>query len=585
MNEYKKAIEQITELFDKKKVKDLDTSIELVKTQLEILVELFDSSENEDDKQWAVKYCVSKLLPILTKMLASPKVDETKVSLIYHIYKKSYAFSGRRSLAHFIDYMEWDRPSNNKVYVNRKEILNPIVFYLNKMMFDSNFKVLGISLSPSMGKSFVINYFTAWCYGVDNNSSILRLSYSEELLNGFSRSIKDLISSDLYADIFPTFSLYKNNPFEKSKDSDWKIKNTDVLTSHYIRTRDGAVTGVRANKAIILDDITKGAEEANNDSVHEGYWKKYTSEWYNRRDGLNTKYIFVGTMWSPKDILNMIRETEERESPLISDERFKYVKRCEDDHAAFIAIPLLDENDKSTCEIVMPTKEALKLRDITDPYLWSCVYQQNPIAPSGLEFSYENLRTFRINELNYDELNTYAFAVLDPTRKGKDNISMPIFRSNLQGDSHYMIDVYYKKIAMTEAYDDIVQKIRDNKITRFFVENNTDTSLKSILEMKLKEKGINFCIVDEKYNTAKKEIRIKDNRGLITRMMVFKSKGEYSPNSDYGRFMTAFTTYSFDYANKNDDAPDSLALYVAQIIMDNKKQNKIVAIDRSAIGL
>ena len=36
------------------------------------------------------------------------------------------------------------------------------------------------------------------------------------------------------------------------------------------------------------------------------------TEWYNRRDGSSTKFIFAGTMWSPEDILN--RVTVDRES-------------------------------------------------------------------------------------------------------------------------------------------------------------------------------------------------------------------------------------------------------------------------------
>lgn len=582
MSEYKKAIESIMELFDKKQVKDLDTSIELVKTMYEILVEMFDSAEEEDDRQWSVKYAVQNLLPLLQKMLQSPKVDENKVGAVYSVYRKTYAFSGRRSFAHFIDFMEWDRPTDSKVFMNRKEVLTPIVFYLNKMLFDNELRYLVFSLPPSFGKTFLLNYFSAWTFGININNSILRMSYNEELLVGFSRSIKDLLTSDTFAEIFPTFRLYKNKPFDKEKDSDWKIKNADVIISHYIRTRDGGTTGVRAKTAIIFDDMTKGRDEANNDSMHKMYWEKYTTEWLNRRENEFVKYIFAGTMWTPSDILNRITEEESKGTVVKPSEKFKYVWETEDGHAVFIRVPLLDENDVSTCTKVMSTREALKMREITDPFLFSCVYQQKPIAPSGLEFAWENLSIYA--ELPEDKLTNYAYAVLDPTRKGKDNISMPICRATVDGEHYYVVDWFYKRIAMTEAYDDIVDKVIEHKITNFVIENNTDTSLKTVLELKLKEKGIGFCTITEKFNTAKKEMRIKDARGLILRKMKFKSKGQFSPNSDYGRAMEAFTTYSFDYANKNDDAPDSLALFVNQFMLDTKKTNKISAIDRSSLG-
>ena len=60
----------------------------------------------------------------------------------------------------------------------------------------------------------------------------------------------------------------------------------------------------------------------------------------------------------------------------------------------------------------------------------------------------------------------------------------------------------------------------------------------------------------EKYNTANKEQRIKDNRGIVRIRIKFKNKTRYAPNTDYGRFMKNLTEYSFDYPNKNDDTPD-----------------------------
>lgn len=74
------------------------------------------------------------------------------------------------------------------------------------------------------------------------------------------------------------YKLYVNKPFVKEKESDWKIKNATVLTSHYSRTRDGAITGVRAKK-LIFDDMTKGAEESTNANLHRSYYNKWKTEW------------------------------------------------------------------------------------------------------------------------------------------------------------------------------------------------------------------------------------------------------------------------------------------------------------------
>jgi predicted phage terminase large subunit-like protein len=581
-SQYIEPIEKITALFENKQVKTLEDSIDLVKTQYDLLTSYFDTVEDELEKRWCIKYTIDKLLPILQRMMISPKVNETQISIVYQLYRKSYAFCGRRSLVHFVDFMEWDRPTSNKVYIKRKETLDIILFYLNKLALDDTMKKIAISLPPSYAKSFSGNYYTAWRFGMNIHASILRMSYGENLLNQFSRQIKDIMQSNQFAEIFPSFKYYNGRPFEKEKDSDWKIKNSDMATNHIVRTRDGQATGSRANSDIIFDDMTKGKEEANNDDLHKGIWQQYLTEWFNRKDDDNTKFIFLGTMWNPLDLLNMITQTEGQKSTLIPSKHFPYAWESEDGSFVSIRVPLLDEEGKSTCEKVTSTKEALFLQSESDPFYFACVYQQNPIAPSGLEFAYENLRTY---EDLPNTLNNYSFAVLDPTRKGIDNISMPISKCDIDGENHYVIDWLYKKIAMTEAYDLIIDKIIQHHIIKLVIENNTDTSLKSILEMKLKNAQIFDCIIYEKYNVKKKEIRIKDMRGIMLRRMIFKKKGMAGANSDYGRAMSAFTSYSFDYANKNDDAPDSVALYVSEIIESGSKGNSFEILSRKTLGI
>ena len=59
---------------------------------------------------------------------------------------------------------------------------------------------------------------------------------------------------------------------------------------------------------------------------------------------------------------------------------------------------------------------------------------------------------------------------------------MPIFKTD--GIYYYFIDCIFKQKAMTELYNDIVDKIIEHNITVFVVENNIDTSLKTLLEEK-----------------------------------------------------------------------------------------------------
>lgn len=552
-----------------------------------VLLQYFDSPKKDDKNKQeielnACRYAITTLIPIVENRIYNS--EEEFMPKYYELWEKSYAFAGRRSLEHFIDYIEMDKA--NKVLASRRPVLKPFIFYLNKIAFSDKLKYIIASYPPSTGKSFSLNYFTAWLFGLNINNSVLRLSYSEELVLGFSRSIQDIIKNPRYSDIFPNYKLYGTKPFAKEKESDWKIKNADTLTSHMSRTRDGAVTGIRANKAIIFDDMTKGATEATNSTLHSQLYDRWKTEWYNRRDGDTTKFIFAGTMWSPEDILNRVTQDRESLSEVVESKNFKYVWETKDGSTVFIRIPLLDENDETTCEDVMSTQEARELRDTTDEFLFSCVYQQDPIAPTGLEFADELLEHYTElprNEKGEDICLPYCFAVLDPARRGKDNVSMPIYKTD--GQKYYFIDCIFQKKAMTELYNDIVDKIIQHTVTKFIIENNTDTSLKTLLEDRLHSKGYYICEIVEKYNTVNKEQRIKDARGDIKRFVVFKEKKMYKPNTDYGRFMKNFTTYSFDYPNKNDDAPDSMALFRTEIILDRGKPSKPKPINRAKLGI
>lgn len=555
---------------------------------LYVLLLQYFASPNKDDKNKqeielsACRYAIQALIPIVENRVYNCETEY--MPKYYELWEKSYAFAGRRSLEHFIDYIEMEK--SNKVLASRRAVLKPFIFYLNKIAFSEKLKYIIASYPPSTGKSFSLNYFTAWLFGLDINNSVLRLSYSEELVLGFSRSIQDIIRNPRFSDVFPQFKIYGTKPFAKEKESDWKIKNADTLTSHMSRTRDGAVTGIRANKAIIFDDMTKGATEATNSTLHAQLYDRWKTEWYNRRDGDTTKFIFAGTMWSPEDILNRVTQDRESLSEVIESKHFKYVWETKDGSTVFIRIPLLDENDETTCEDVMSTQEARELRDTTDEFLFSCVYQQEPIAPTGLNFADELLNHYDklpVNQDGKDACYNYCLAVLDTTRRGKDNVSMPIFKTD--GVQYYLVDVIFKQKAMTDLYEEIISKIEQWNIIWFAIENNTDTSLKTLLEDRLEARGILTCSMTEKYNTQKKEIRIKNQQGLIKKLLVFKDKRAYTRNSDYGKFMNNLTKYSFDYPNKHDDAPDSLALFISEIVLERGKPSKPKPINRARLGI
>lgn len=528
---------------------------------LSILEEMY-----KQDELGSVKVAKTKLIPILHKLIEGSKIEN--MALFFDYYKRAYCFCARRDFECFVDYIEWNMP--RKVLANRRNVLKPYVDALNRIAFDDKLQYLVVSYPPSMGKSYLATLFTAWGYGISINNSVIRMSYSDELVLGFSRTVKGIISSPEFAEIFPLFKLYNGKPFEVERESDWKIKNANVPKSNHIaRTRNGSTTGERASFAIIFDDMTKGAEEANSESVHRGIYDKWNTEWWNRRDGVRCKFIFVGTQWTPEDILNRIIEDRNKISTLQPTDN-PYVMESEDKSTIVIRVPMLDENHKTTCSEVYPQQIAEQIEQNTDPFLFSCVYQQNPIAPTGRELAWECLQTYIEPP---DDLAPYCMAVIDTKRKGKDNLNMFICKPDGHG-KHYLWDAIFSKKPMQSLYDDIIEKIILHRITTLVIENNTDESLKTLLDDRLKARGVYWCKILEKYNTVKKETRIKDNLWPILTLIIFKDKSVVKPNTDLGRLMDNITKYSFDYPNKFDDGPDGTALYASEIILGKSILNK-----------
>lgn len=548
------------------KMKETD-KLQWCNSALSILEEMY-----KKDELGSVKVAKHKLIPILEKLVEGSKIEN--MALFFDCYKKAYCFCARRDFESFCDYIEWNMPK--KVLANRREVLKPYVEALNRIANDDKLQYIIVSYPPSMGKSYLATLFTAWGYGLSINNSVIRMSYSDELVLGFSRTVKGIISSPEFAEIFPLFKLYNSKPFEVERESDWKIKNANVPKSNHIaRTRSGSTTGERASFAIIFDDMTKGAEEANSESVHKGIYDKWLTEWWNRRDGQKCKFIFVGTQWTPEDILNRVIEDRNKVSPL-QETNNPYVMESEDKSTIVIRVPMLDKEHKTTCEEVYPQHIAEQIEQNTDPFLFSCVYQQCPIAPTGREFAWECIRTY-IDLPN--NLTPNSMATLDTARKGKDNVSMPIFKNDNNG-SHYLIDAIYKQKPMDDLYDEIVEKIIENRITTLVIENNIDTSLKRLLEDKLHLRRIFWCVIIEKYNTVKKEERIKNNRGIIQKQVVFPDKSIIRPNTDIGRMMDNITKYSFDKPNLHDDGIDSVCMYGSEIIFGKGTLSKPTACKR-----
>lgn len=570
---YIEAIKEYLKIINsKKRIKDeaglhkiADTLLDAMNIQYR-----YDTARGEfgwNEQLELCKWCIKYIIPLIEQKIRTIK-DPNLLSDWYTIYEKAYLFAGKRSLRYFLLALEFRKPK--KVWVGRIDLFAPIIYFLNKMALDNEIELTRISMPPGFGKSYLCTCFSAFYYGIDKTKAIMRISCSDMLVKQFGRDVVDILRSEEYVRIFDEF---KDDPFFKRTEDEFYFKGCSERNFMCI-TRDSRIVGFRTN-VIIEDDLIGGTEEALKDELHVNIINKHKTDWTSRTKDSNLKIISIGTMFSPVDLLNWLKKQAEDTakydkiaSPFPENEWVEVYRHKETGKlSVFITIPALDKNDKSTLESEFSTVNLLKKRDefLSDTsgignYLWQCVYMQNPIPPTGLNFAYDKLTTY--DELPAKEIRSpYCTASLDPARKGKNFVSMPIF--NYVNDKNYLVDCIFKKEAMSELYNYIVDKIKEHNIIKMWVEINTDTSLIAMLEAKCMERGVH-CEFVPIYSVLNKEQRIKDTQGYVKQMIVFPSRGILKNGSELRAMMEQITSFSFDRPNRYDDGIDSVVLYIMQ---------------------
>lgn len=539
---------------------------------------LFNIYAEKEPKE-AGKMAVNKYIKLLT-MLIKLDVSRERLKEYHDQLENAYRIAGSVSLEHFIIYYEWYE--EEKFFEERYEILEGYCYYLNRMCFDRSFEGIIANLPSGYGKSRMVRYYEAFRLGQDPGGTFLALCSNDNLINGQSRSVIDIIKNPRYGDVFPNLRWSKTQKdfFLKETDGEWKLKKCRMLASYYACTTRSNIVGQRADLSIDIDDLYADPKEAQNENLNKEYYDKFVTVWKKRYvQNKKAQIIVTGTLWSATDFLSKLINLWNKESKFVNDPRHKYCKISEDGKKVIIQVPALDyETGESTCKKIKSTEELLQERETMDRYLWETNFQQIPTSPAGMVFDYDKLNTYEMLP-NID--SEYSYASLDPSRKGNDFLSMPIFRKDENEGKYYLTDALFSQTSVKYLYDDIVDKIIFNKIIALVIENNTDTSLKEVIEEKLRAKSYYGCVIYEKYAVTNKEVRINQMKDVIKDKMVFPSKNKYGINTQIGKAMNQLTVYSFDFPNRHDDMPDSLALFADQIILENAIPQKAEPIRRS----
>ncbi len=509
---------------------------------VEDLFEMLRIYEPENKKQahlWNKD--VRKISAQQVKLAKSDSLAEK----FYYLNKRSLLFDAKIDFDAYLQYVEFDREPKKRFYLPRRKQILPIVQAMQELE-DDKLDLLSISQPPGTGKTTLGMFFLSWIMGKYPMSANIASGHSGALTRSFYDRVNILITDPeyLWADVFPGVKKAYTNSKEEIIDLE-KKKEFATLTC---RSIDATLTGAtRCDKYLYCDDLVSGIEEALSKDRLDNLWEKYTNDLKSRKK-MGCKEIHIATRWSVHDVIGRLEKQYEN-----------------DPRARFLAFPALDENDKSNFDYMygvgFDTKYFWDMRDSLDDVSWKCLFMNEPIEREGLLFPEDELNYY--NGVLPEGGLVRKYAACDVAWGGGDSLSMP-FAYEYEDGSVYIVDVVFNKGDKTITRPIVVGKLMYHlpHETEFEANNGGDEYCDAVDE-ELKKQNVRLNLSHRKAPSNQSKLsRIIQAAPDIKKFYFLDKKHR---NKEYAAFMKELTSFVQTGKNKNDDAPDSLAILSRKI--------------------
>ena len=224
-------------------------------------------------------------------------------------------------------------------------------------------KRLIINMAPRHTKSEFASYLLpSWFLGKFPNKKIIQSSNTAELAVGFGRKVRNLVSSEQYAKIFPNVSLRSDSKAAGR----W---STNHNGEYFAIGVGGTVTGKGADLLIIDDPHSEQEAKlaASNPEVFDSVYEWYTSGPRQRLQP-GGSIVIVMTRWSKKDLTGRVIQS------MIDRDGEKW---------EVIEFPAILPSGKPLWPEFWSLEELSALKDELPVPKWNAQYQQNPTSEEG----------------------------------------------------------------------------------------------------------------------------------------------------------------------------------------------------------
>ena len=425
---------------------------------------------------------------------------------------------------YFFDYCHLIMPS---FYKSDRDYLVSVCGEFQSFLDDDEHDVLVLNMPPRHGKSLTLGRFVEWVLGNDHSKKIMTGSYNETLSTVFSKNVRNTIQEIkadkdmiVYADIFDAKIKYGDGAMNL-----WSLE--DGYNNYLATSPTGTATGFGAD-IIIIDDVIKNADEANNAAVLDKHWEWFVNTMLSRLES-NGKIIINMTRWHSNDLAGRAL----KELPL-SGYKVKHIN--------FQAYD--EKNDRMLCEDVLSFEDYQRKVKTMGADIASANYQQEPIDIKGR--LYAEFKTYG-NRSNYKKIWHYC----DTADTGKDYLCSIVWGETLDGYQD-VLDVIYTQQPMEYTESAVANQLINFKVNTSRIERNNGgrSFARSVRE---KVKGKCAAAISDFFQSANKEARIYSNSHWIEQYVRMPSDWR----TRFPDYYKAMTTYQREGKNKHDDAPDA----------------------------
>lgn len=395
----------------------------------------------------------------------------------------------------------------------------------------SDDEVMIVNEPPRHGKSRTAGMLVEWVLGNDQTQKIMTGSYNETLSTMFSKNVRNDIqemkadqSKVVFSDIFPGVRI-------KQGDGAMNLWSLEGGYNNYLATSPtGTATGFGAS-LLIIDDLIKNAEEANNELTKEKHWSWFTDTMLSRLEE-GGKIIIIMTRWASDDLAG------------------RALQHFKDAGAKIrhISMKALQDDGTMLCDEVLSRKSYEAKIKAMGADIASANYQQEPIDLKGK--LYTNFMTYTGELPQFKEIRNYT----DTADTGDDYLCSINYGVTFANEA-YILDVLYTKAPMEDTEPATAKMLYNGQVNVARIESNNGgrgfaRNVKRILEQ---EFGSNFTTIKWFTQSSNKDARIYSNSSWVMQHIYYPEDWR----NRWPEYYDAMNRYQREGKNKHDDGPDA----------------------------